>query len=147
MLTQSVSERRSTSSTALKEGSAESHIIEHNNNKRLTLFVFTTNYHCSCPMHILIADILESQGSTALLHQIVNRLGVCASAIHFHSLCKARLKKKTKKIPRKQVMQGEVIRKLRDELLHCEFLYRSDDYHGEQAKRRQLLVIDDSDSD
>ena len=31
-------------------------------------------------MHILIADILESQKCTALLHQIMNRLGVCALA-------------------------------------------------------------------
>ena len=42
--------------------------------------MFTVNDHCSSPMHVLVADILESQGSTALLHQILNRLGVCASA-------------------------------------------------------------------
>ena len=42
--------------------------------------MFTVNDHCSSPMHILLADILESQGSTTLLHQVMNRLGVCASA-------------------------------------------------------------------
>ena len=31
------------------------------------------------PMHILIADLIESQGGTALLIQALNRLGVCSS--------------------------------------------------------------------
>ena len=31
------------------------------------------------PMHILIADLIESQGGTAFLIQALNRLGVCSS--------------------------------------------------------------------
>ena len=79
LLTRSVSERRGTS-TALKEGSAEGHIKRVRQLFLLCSIMFTANDHCSSPMHILIADILESQGSRALLHQIMNRLGVCASA-------------------------------------------------------------------
>ena len=79
ILTQSVSERRGTSAV-LKEGSAESHIKRVRRLFLLCSLMFTVNDHCSSPMHVLVADILESQGSTALLHQILNRLGVCASA-------------------------------------------------------------------
>ena len=79
VLTQSVSERRGTSAV-LKEGSAERHIKRVRRLFLLCSLLFTVNDHCSSPMHILVADILESQGSTALLHQILNRLGVCASA-------------------------------------------------------------------
>ena len=79
VLTQSVSERRGTSAV-LKEGSAERHIKRVRRLFLLCSLLFTVNDHCSSPMHVLVADILESQGSTALLHQILNRLGVCASA-------------------------------------------------------------------
>ena len=79
VLTQSVSERRGTSAV-LKEGSAERHIKRVRRLFLLCSLLFTVNDHCSSPMHVLVADILESQGTTTLLHQILNRLGVCASA-------------------------------------------------------------------
>lgn len=45
----------------------------------LRLMLFCTDDRCSMPMHLLIADLIESQGGTAFLIQELNKLGVCSS--------------------------------------------------------------------
>ena len=42
--------------------------------------MFITDGRCSVPLHILMADLVESQGGSALLHKVLNRVGICASA-------------------------------------------------------------------
>ena len=42
--------------------------------------LFCTDDRCSMPLHTLLTDTVESQGGSALLVQILNRLGVCASS-------------------------------------------------------------------
>ena len=42
--------------------------------------LFCTNDRCSMPLHTLLTDTIESQGGSTLLVQMLNRLGVCASA-------------------------------------------------------------------
>ncbi len=42
--------------------------------------ILVTDDRCSTPMHILLADLVESQGGSALLHRMLNRVGECASA-------------------------------------------------------------------
>ena len=42
--------------------------------------LFCTDDRCSLPLHMLVADVIESQGGSALLIRILNRLGLCASA-------------------------------------------------------------------
>ena len=42
--------------------------------------MFCTDDRCSVPMHTLLTDTIDSQGGSATLIQILNRLGVCASA-------------------------------------------------------------------
>ncbi len=79
LLTHSVSERRGTSKV-LKHGSSEYHIKRIRRLFLLCTLMFITDDHCSIPMHVLLADIVESQGGSALLHRILNRVGVCASA-------------------------------------------------------------------
>ena len=46
----------------------------------LCTMLFCTDDRCSMPMHILVTDLIESQGGSTLLVQMLNRLGVCASA-------------------------------------------------------------------
>ena len=42
--------------------------------------LFCTDNRCSFPLHTLLADIVESQRGSTLLLQMLNRLGICASA-------------------------------------------------------------------
>ncbi len=46
----------------------------------LCCILFCTDARCSRPLHQLITNVVESQGGSALLIKILNRLGVCASA-------------------------------------------------------------------
>ena len=41
--------------------------------------MYCANDRCSMPMHVLIADLIESQGGTSFLIQALNKLGVCSS--------------------------------------------------------------------
>ena len=42
--------------------------------------LFCKDDRCSMPLHTLMTDVVESKGGSALLVQILNRLGVCVSA-------------------------------------------------------------------
>ncbi len=46
----------------------------------LCCILFCTDARCSRPLHQLITNVVESQGGSALLIKILNRLGVCTSA-------------------------------------------------------------------
>ena len=71
MLTRSASERRGIVNKQPKSNE------EHR--KKLSLMMFCADDRCSMPMHIRIADLVESQGGTAFLIQALNSLGVCSS--------------------------------------------------------------------
>ena len=43
-----------------------------------TLF-YTTNAQCSFPLHVLLADAIETCGGSDRLARLLNRFGVCAS--------------------------------------------------------------------
>ena len=55
-----------------------SHIYESKRIRRL--FLFSTDDQCCMPLHTLITDMVESQGGSALLIRILNRLGICSSS-------------------------------------------------------------------
>ena len=76
MLTRSASERRG---VANKQMSNEQHKKKLRQFFLLCSMIFCADDRCSMPMHILIADLIESQGGTAFLIQALNRLGVCSS--------------------------------------------------------------------
>ena len=46
----------------------------------LYMILFNAGDRCSLPLHTLLTDMIDSQGGTALLVKILNRLGICASA-------------------------------------------------------------------
>ena len=46
----------------------------------LCMILFNADDRCSLPLHTLLTDMIDSQGGTALLVKILNRLGICASA-------------------------------------------------------------------
>ena len=46
----------------------------------LCCILFCTDARCSRPLHQLLMNVVESQGGSAVLIKILNRLGVCASA-------------------------------------------------------------------
>ena len=71
LLTQSASEKKKGSET-------------HHNKKLRRLYLlctmlFIADNRCCFPLHTLLADIVDSQGGTALLIKILNRFGVCSS--------------------------------------------------------------------
>ena len=45
----------------------------------LCCMMFCVDDRCCMPMHVLIADLVESQGGTTFLIQVLNKLGVCSS--------------------------------------------------------------------
>lgn len=45
----------------------------------LCCMIFVVNDRCSVPMHILLADAIQSQGGSSLLIQMFNRLRACTS--------------------------------------------------------------------
>ena len=74
VLTRSASELKGTSKVTDPSSSAY-HV------KRVhRFFLLCTDDRCSMPLHTLMTDVVESQGGSALLVQILNRLGVCVSA-------------------------------------------------------------------
>ena len=79
LLTRSTSERRGTSKVTDPQS-----IAYHTKRARrlflLCTILFCTDDRCSMPLHTLLTDTVESQGGSALLVQILNRLGICASA-------------------------------------------------------------------
>ena len=79
ILTQSESERRGTSK-ATDPSTAAYHIKKIRCFFLLCNVLFCTDDRCSFPLHTLVTDVVESQGGSALLIKILNRLGVCASS-------------------------------------------------------------------
>ncbi len=75
LLTRSVSERKQ--SELRYEPASQS--------KKLRRFfllcslLFCSDDRCSLPLHTLVTDVVDSQGGSALLIRILNRLGVCSS--------------------------------------------------------------------
>ena len=45
----------------------------------LSAILFCADSRCSMPMHTLLADVIQSQGGSHTLVQILNRIGVCSS--------------------------------------------------------------------
>ena len=77
MLTRSASERRGIVNKQPK--SNEEHRKKLRHYFLLCSMMFCADDRCSMPMHIRIADLVESQGGTAFLIQALNSLGVCSS--------------------------------------------------------------------
>ena len=76
LLTRSASERRGTAKVT--DPSTSSYHVERI--RRSSLFcnlLFCTDDCCSLPLHTLVTDVVESQGGSALLIKILNRLGMC----------------------------------------------------------------------
>ena len=79
LLTRSMSERRGIS----KANDPSSRVYQTKRIRRIFLLcslLFCTDDRCSMPVHTLMTDLVESQGGSALLIKIMNRLGACASA-------------------------------------------------------------------
>ena len=79
LLTRSTSERRGTSKVTDPQSSAY-HIKRVRRLFLVCAILFFTDNRCSFPLHTLLADIVESQRGSTLLLQMLNRLGICASA-------------------------------------------------------------------
>ena len=79
LLTRSVSERRGTSKATLDETSIAFQTKKTRRFFLLCALLFCTDDCCSLPLHTLVTDMVDSQGGSALLIRILNRLGVCAS--------------------------------------------------------------------
>ena len=79
LLTRSTSERRGTSKVTDPQSSAY-HIKRVRRLFLVCAILFCTDNRCSFPLHTLLADIVESQRGSTLLLQMLNRLGICASA-------------------------------------------------------------------
>ena len=45
----------------------------------LCSILFCTDDRCSLPLHTLLTYVIDSQGGTALLIKLLNRLGICSS--------------------------------------------------------------------
>ena len=78
LMTRSISERRGTSKVSDTNSST------YYTKKLRCLFItcmimYCADDRCLLPLHTLIADVVDSQGGTALLMQILNKLGVCVS--------------------------------------------------------------------
>ena len=78
-LTRSVSERRGTS--MVNDPSS----LAHRTKKLRHFFLlcalfFCTDERCSMPLHVLLADIVESQGGSQLVIKILNHFGICVSS-------------------------------------------------------------------
>ena len=79
LLTRSISERRGTSKSALDQSSIAYQTKKTGRFFLLCALLFCTDDRCSKPLHTLLTDTVESQGGSALLIRLLNRLGVCAS--------------------------------------------------------------------
>ena len=78
-LTKSKSENRGTSKVTDPLSPAY-HVKRIRHLFLICTILFCTDDRCSMPLHTLLTDTVESQGGSALLVQILNRLGVCASS-------------------------------------------------------------------
>ena len=78
LLTRSVSERRG-KSKASDPTSTSYHTKKVRRYFLLCALLFCTDDRCSLPLHTLVTDVVDSQGGSALLIKILNRLGVCTS--------------------------------------------------------------------
>ena len=78
-ITRSKSEIRGTSK-AIDPTSQAFHVKKVRRFFLLCAIMFNTDDRSSMPMHTLLTDIVESQGGSSVLVQILNRLGVCSSA-------------------------------------------------------------------
>ena len=76
MLTRSASERRG---IACKSKLGEQHKKQLRRYFLLCLVMFCVDDRCSLPMHVLLADLIDSQGGTAFLIHALNKLGICSS--------------------------------------------------------------------
>ena len=85
MLTRSVSERRGTSKSLTNPASSTNH-IKVRRFFLLCAMMYCTDDRRSLPMHTLITDLIDSQGGTAHLIKVLNRLGVCASLVHWQAV-------------------------------------------------------------
>ena len=75
LLTRSISDNRSTSSQS--EGNIHLKMV-----RRLFLLcciTYCTDDRCALPMHTIIADLIDSQGGSEYLIQVLNLLGICVS--------------------------------------------------------------------
>ena len=79
ILTQSATEKRGTSKTT-ECNSFAFHVKRIWRLFLMCTLMFITDDHCSIPLHILLADIVDSLGSSSILHRILNRVGMCASS-------------------------------------------------------------------
>ncbi len=79
VLTRSVSERRRTSKAAFDPNSTAYQTKKTRRFFLLCALLFCTDDRCSVPLHTLVTDTVDSQGGSALLIRLLNRLGVCAS--------------------------------------------------------------------
>ncbi len=79
LLTRSISERRGTSKV-LDDTSTPHNIKSIRRLFLLCNLMFITDDRCSVPLHVLMTDIVDSQGGSSLLIKVLNRVGVCASA-------------------------------------------------------------------
>jgi len=75
LLTRSMSERK-----GVKTSSLSKHTKKIRRYFIFCAMMFCMNEDYSMPLHTLIADVIDSQGGSAMLIKILNRLGVCASA-------------------------------------------------------------------
>ena len=78
LLTRSVSERRG-KSKASDPTSTSYHTKKVRRYFLLCALLFCTDDRCSLPLHTLVTEVVDSQGGSALLIKILNRLGVCTS--------------------------------------------------------------------
>ncbi len=81
LLTKSVSER--VGIIGLKRGRDPTSVANQTKEVASILLtqcnLFCSNDRCSVPLHTLLTDMIDSQGGSALLVRILNRLGICAS--------------------------------------------------------------------
>ncbi len=78
LLTRSVSEKRGTSpQAALDPNSTAYHTKKTRRFFLVCMLLFCTDDRCSTLMHVLVTDVVDSQGGSALLIRLLNRLGVC----------------------------------------------------------------------
>ena len=99
-LTNSASEKRGKASASLK--SNEKHKKRLRQYFILCVILFCADDRCSMPMHVLIADLIESQGGSELLIQALNRLGVCSSHDTLNRFVQKKLDSKGKDDPCKE---------------------------------------------
>lgn len=88
-ITQPISSRAMTSSSG-------SHVRKMRRFVCACALLFTTNNQCSFPLHMLIADAVETCGGSSRLLKLLNRLGICTNAIKHDLYITEGLKSKDK---------------------------------------------------